>query len=288
MNPKARLLAAACALTTASTLAAQLPTPLQTRAALPVSRAMVSAGVSSFSDMELDEVKNFDGWTADVGLALPVFEQSQLSLHVPVYTDGTADSTAEPGQESYGPVAPGNYPSLDIEGNGGVWDYPTLEFQSVLWDETEHGYVLGWYAGFGQVQENLDARHHGELYDIFNHKGDQYLAGLLAEGDGAWGRWYANTGMRYYDKSDDLNPAHSDNFEVFDLRLANRFGAWTDNLYPMLEVTYLGDFSDINQAALLPELLYAPNDSVNLKGGLTFGAGDGNQFGGQAQIDLFF
>lgn len=115
-----------------------------------------------------------------------------------------------------------------------------------------------------------------------------YLGGLLVEGDGSWGRWYANAGARMYDKSDDLNPDHNDDFTVADLRLANRFSPWTQNLYPVLEVTYLGDFSGINHTSLIPELLYAPNDTVNLKTGLTFGAGDGNQFGGQAEVDFYF
>jgi len=148
--------------------------------------------------------------------------------------------------------------------------------------------VLGWYAGFGQVLKSLDTRHDGSKYDIFNHKGDVYLGGLLAEGESSRGRWYANSGARMYSKSDDLNPDHKDDFTVADLRLANRFLPVAENLYPVVEVTYLGDFSGINQASLIPELLYAPNDTVNLKTGLTFGAGDGNQFGGQAEVDFYF
>ncbi|MBF7730977.1 hypothetical protein [Pseudomonas sp. N040] len=276
------------AFATASALAAQPPAPMETRSAIPVAGPMLSASAASFSDMELDEVDDFDGWTGSLGFALPVFEHSQLRLDAPLYTDGDGRATAEPGEESYGPVAPGDYPDLDIEGDGGVWDYTTLEFQSQIWDETSHSYVLGWYAGFGQVRESLDAKHDGRLYDVVNHKGDVYLAGMLAEGDGGWGRWYMNAGARFYRKSDDLNPAGDDDFDVADLRLANRFAPLAENLYPVLEVTYLGDFADVNQASLLPELLYAPNDTVNLKAGLTVGAGDGNQFGGQAEIDFFF
>jgi hypothetical protein len=186
------------------------------------------------------------------------------------------------------PALPSRFPDLDIEGDGGVWDYTTVEFQSQIWNETDHAYVLGWYAGFGQVLKSLDTRHDGSKYDIFNHKGDVYLGGLLAEGESSRGRWYANSGARMYSKSDDLNPDHKDDFTVADLRLANRFLPVAENLYPVVEVTYLGDFSGINQASLIPELLYAPNDTVNLKTGLTFGAGDGNQFGGQAEIDFYF
>ena len=276
------------ALAAGHAFAAQAPTPMQARSAIPVSGPKLSAYAASFSDVELDEVKNFDGWTGGVGFALPVFEFSQLTLNAQLYTSGDAKATADPGEEEYGPVTPGNYPNVDIEGDGGVWDYTTLEFQSQIWNESDHAYVLGWYAGFGQVRETLDAKNDGKLYDIINHKGDVYLGGLLAEGDGSWGRWYANAGVRMYDKSDDLNPDHNDDFTVADLRLANRFSPWAENLYPVLEVTYLGDFSGINQTSLIPELLYAPNDTVNLKSGLTFGAGDGNKFGGQAEIDFFF
>lgn len=275
-------------LAASAVLAGQPPVPMETRSAIPVSGPMLSASAASFSDVELDEVDNFDGWTGSVGFALPVFEHSQLTLNAPLYTDGEGKATAEPGEESYGSVAPADYPNLDIEGDGGVWDYTTLEFQSQIWDETDHSYVLGWYAGLGQVHEYLEAKHDGRIYDRINHKGDVYLAGMLAEGDGGWGRWYANAGARFYRKSDDLNPAGNDDFDVADLRLANRFDPWAENLYPVVEVTYLGDFSDVNQASVLPELLYAPNDTVNLKTGLTFGAGDGNQFGGQAEIDFFF
>ena len=277
-----------CICSTSGALAAQPPTPMQTRSSIPVFAPMLSAGAASFSDMQLDEVENFDGWTSSVGFALPVFEHSQLTLDLPLYTNGEARATAEPGEESYGTVPPGKYPNLDIEGDGGVWDYTTLEFQSQIWDEADHSYVLGWYVGGGQVRKTLDATHDGRRYDIINHKGNVYLGGLLAEGSSDFGRWYANTGVRAYSKSDDLNPDHSDDFDVADLRLANRFAPWAENLYPVLEVTYLGDFSGINQTSLLPELLYAPNNTVNLKTGLTFGAGDGNQFGGQAEIDLYF
>ncbi len=277
-----------CLVVTGSAWAASPPSPMQTRSAIPVSGPMLSAYAASFSDMKLDEVKNFDGWTGGVGFALPVFEFSQLTLNAPLYTNGDAKATAEPGEESYGPVTAGNYPNLDIEGDGGVWDYTTLEFQSQIWNETDHAYVLGWYGGFGQVRKTLDARHDGRRYDIINHKGEVYLAGLLAEGQSSWGRWYANTGVRAYSKSDDLNPDHSDDFTVADLRLANRFAPWAENLYPVLEASYLGDFSGVNQTSLIPELLYAPSAMINLKTGLTLGAGDGNQFGGQAEIDFFF
>lgn len=287
MNTRQWGIGAACLLATSVALAAKPPTPMETRSAVPVSGPMLSASAASFSDMKLDEVDNFDGWTGAVGFAMPLFETSQLTLNMPLYTEGHADATAPPG-ESFTLPASGKYPNLDIEGDGGVWDYTTLEFQSQIWGEQEHGYILGWYGGAGQVRESLDAKSDGQLYDIMNHKGDVYLAGLLAEGESAWGRWYANTGARFYRKSDDLNPEGNDDFDVADLRVANRFAPWAEDLYPVLEVTYMGDFSGINQTALLPELLYAPNDTVNLKTGLTFGAGDGNRFGGQAEVDFFF
>lgn len=277
-----------CLLATSVAIAAQPPAPMETRSAIPVSGPMISANAASFTGMELDEVEDFDGWTGGVGVALPVFETSQLTLNAPLYTDGDGKATAEPGNESYGPVPPGDYPDVDVEGDGGVWDYTTLEFQSQIWDETDHSYVLGWYAGFGQALEYLEAKANGRSYDQYNHKGDVYLFGLLAEGDSSWGRWYSNAGVRAYDKSDDLNPAGEDDFEVADLRFANRFAPLAANLYPVLELTYLGDFSDVNQTALLPELLYAPNDTWNFKTGLTFGTGEGNEFGGQAEIDFFF
>ena len=287
MDKNKLLIGVVSAFVVANALAAQPPSPMQTRSAIPVSGPMLSASAVSFSDVELDEVEDFDGWTGSVGFALPVFETSQLTLDVPIYTDGDAKSTAPPG-ETFPPVTPGNYPNQNIEGNGGVWDYPTLEFQSQIWNESDHAYVLGWYAGVGQVQESLDSKHDGQLYDVINHKGDVLLAGMLAEGDSSWGRWYANTGARFYTQSDDLKPDHEDDFNVADLRFANRFAPWAENLYPVLEVTYLGDFSGINQTSLLPELLYTPNDTVHLKTGLIVGAGSGNQFGGQAEIDFFF
>lgn len=288
MNAKKLGMGAFCLLATGVALAAKPPTPMETRSAIPVSGPMVSASAASFTGMKLDEAKDFDGWTAGVGVALPVFETSQVTLDLPLYTKGDAKSTSEPGIESFGPVPPGGYPDIDIEGDGGVWDFTTLEFQSQIWDETDHNYVLGWYGGFGQAREYLEVTADGRDYDLFNHKGDVYLAGMLAEGDGGWGRWYANAGARLYRKSDDLNPQGDDDFDVADLRMANRFAPWAENLYPVIEVTYLGDFSGINQTALLPELLYAPNDTVNIKTGLTFGTGDGNEFGGQAEIDFFF
>lgn len=271
------VLSAAAVTLLASAAQAATPTPMETRSAVAVDGPVVSAAIRSFTGVELDEAEDFDGWTASLEFAMPLFQASQLRVYLPVWTEGDATAT-------FPDFIAGD--NLDIEGNTGVFEFATLEFQSQILSSAENHYELAWYAGAGYSLDYLQTT--GGLGDRYNHKGWQVNGGVRAEGDSGLGRWFANAGYRYYPRSDDLNPGHDDTFGLVDLRLANRFGGWNGNLYPVVELTYLGDFSDTNQLVLIPELLYAPTDSLGLKAGVSVGTGNGNQFGGQLQVDLKF
>jgi hypothetical protein len=196
---------------------------------------------------------------------------------LPFRTEGDANATWPPPIEGK---------RLDVEGNSGLYDFPSVEFQSQIWNHADRGYDLAWYAGFGYVLDPLETIR--GLGDRISHEGWSLSGGVRAEGDGDWGRWFANVGATYYPSSDDLNPGGKDQFILIDLRLANRFAPWADGLYPVMEVTYRGNGSDINHFAVIPELLFAPSERFHFKAGVVIGAGNGNQLGGSAQLDILF
>jgi hypothetical protein len=133
--------------------------------------------------------------------------------------------------------------------------------------------------------EPLDTTHG----DKYSHQGWNLGGGLRAGAPWEWGQWHANAGLLFYARSDDLNPGGDDAFGVADLRFANVFQPWVEGLHPALELTYFGDFSNINQPELIPELLFRPSELLEFKAGAIIGlGGNGNELGGKAQLDLHF
>jgi len=105
----------------------------------------------------------------------------------------------------------------------------------------------------------------------------------------SFGRVLANIGLRYYWNSDDIYAGgNKDSWPALDLRTAVVFSPWK-MIYPVIELTYFGDFTDLNQFTLIPQLLLSVGDHLEFKAGAQVGlGGTGNQFGGQAQLVVFF
>jgi len=257
--------------------------PIKTEPAQIQDRVMFSTSWESFQGVELDEVEDFDGWTAAAELVVPFMDKFQLRFNMPLRTEGDAvvksDHWLRPGLE------------IDVEGNGGVFDFITLAFEHQLYREQEKGYNLSYYVGGGAVGYPLDTtlyrRGHGT--DSINHNGTVFMGGVKADAERWGGRLLGNAGLRAYGRSDDLSPGGNDQLYVLDLKTAMIFAPWGQYVHPVLELTYLGDFSDMNQITLLPEVLIPVNPHLELKAGVAIGlGGNGSEFGGQAEVSVRF
>ncbi|MGB5330417.1 MAG: hypothetical protein WBO58_19570 [Gammaproteobacteria bacterium] len=255
-----------------------------------------------FTDVELEEAEGFDGWTASVELVVPlesISERMQLRFSLPFYTEGDARIADD--------TKPNNGDKTDIDGYGGVYDFATLQFEH-QWLETEtSGYNAAYSVGFGTVLGPLDTdaldidltepeaddETDPEKTDQMNHKGYVFLSGLKYDSPvaifGRESQLLLNGGMRGYFYTDDLHPDDKDYFIWADLKGAIVFGQLEDNVVPVLELTYLGDFGDFEEIFLNPEAIIPFSESASLKlGGLISLGDDGNQGGFAGSLSFGF
>lgn len=253
--------------------------PISTHFAQTQSEISLDLSANSFSDVELDEVDKFDGWSAALDLTVPLNNHKQIRLSLPFYTDGDARLT-KPGQPLTGKT-------IDINGNGGVFDYATLQYEHQVRFANKSDYNLAYTAGFGMRTQRLETT----TGDYFNHTGKIILIGAKADShiyDGE-AKMLINAGLRVYYDADDLNPENKDSWTWADIKTAVIFGMWGEHTQPVIEVTYLGDFSDYNALSLVPELIFPFTDSVSLKlGGIIGLTDDGNQSGAVGSLSLSF
>lgn len=257
--------------------------PIKTDPAQIQDRVMFSTSWESFQGVELDEVEDFDGWTAAAELVVPFMDKFQIRFNLPLRTEGDAvvksDHWLHPGME------------IEVEGNGGVFDFMTLVFEHQLYREQEKGYNLSYYVGGGAVGYPLETTlpRPGHGTDSINHNGTVYMGGVKADAERWGGRLLGNAGLRAYARSDDLSPGGNDQLYVLDLKAAMIFAPWGQYVYPVLELTYLGNISSMNQFTLLPELLIPLNRHLEFKLGAAVGlGGNGSEFGGQAVASIRF
>jgi hypothetical protein len=255
--------------------------PIETRPAQTLSGITLDSSFRYFTDMTLDEADNFDGWTVDFDLTVPFMDRFQLRVFLPAYTRGDAKLRQDVLFQDKGE-------SLDIHGAGGIWDFPSVELEHQLMFERDRGFNLGYYLGAGRIIKPLDT----DLIDgdKYNHRGTVGMGGIKADG-GAWNdqvRLLGNFGFRYYWDTDDLNPEGKSAFGTADLKGAAVFKPW-GRIYPVLELTYLGNFSDVNITTLMPEIIFPLNQNLELKAAVPIGlGGDGNQLGLTAQLGWLF
>lgn len=218
---------AASLLSTSLTAVAQNSTlePIHTHFAKTQTQVSFDLKASSFSDVELDEADNFDGYTAAFELAVPFDVNKQFRLSVPFYTKGDAD------------LKPGGQP-IDIDGYGGVFDYSTLQFEYQARDAAEAGFNLAYTVGGGMRTAVLDTG----TGDYYNHTGKIFLLGLNMDksiyDDQA--QLLLNAGIRYYFDADDLHPRGPDEWVWADIKGAVVFKPWGQYVRPVLELAYLG------------------------------------------------
>ncbi len=257
--------------------------PIRTQYADIGERMELKLGWQSFRGMEADEVEDFDGWSAKAEFVFPFADRFRLRLSYPFKTKGDArvkdDQPMQQGER------------VDIDGNGGVFDFLTLEFEHQLVFAEDTGYNLSYYVNGGRVPGRLhttkkDLIVAGE-YDPMNHTGMVFGGGVKFDRMHGFGQLLANLGLRYYTDSDDLHPTGSDSFPALDARVAVVFSPW-GAMQPAVELTYLGDFSDLNQFSAVPELLFSWQ-SLDLKLGLEVGlGGNGSELGALVQAGVHF
>ncbi len=276
------LLAGLCAGLSVSTLAAA-PEPLRSSYA-DIGEAMeFKLGWQSFKGMELDEADDLEGWTATAQAVFPFSGKYQLRIDFPFKTN--ADAVVKDNQ----PMQQGE--NIDVEGYGGVFDFLTVTFEHQLVFAENAGYNLSYYVGGGRVPDRLDTTKRDlknpDEMDPFNHTGMVFMGGVKFDRVHSFGQIIANAGLRYYTDSDDLHPAGDDSFPALDARVAAVFSPW-GMLHPAVELTYLGDFSDLNQFSVVPQLLL-PYKDMTFKAGAEIGlGGNGNELGAMLQASFRF
>ena len=253
--------------------------PLYSQYAQTTTRWTLRAGARFFRDATLQEADQFDGTTLDLELIAPLNECMQLRVYFPYYTDGDAREF-ETGDK------------LDIEGNGGALDFPTVIFDYQFAKATSPGeFNLAAFFGIGDVRQHLEAtnRNTGTV-DRFNHHGSMLTAGVKADKqlNRCW-RFIGNLGARVYRDSDDMNPSGgSDKFFLIDVSTAFIYAPRSARFYPMIEGVYQGDFTDYNSLQIVPQLLVPLGSHLDLNAGVSLGLIDGPSTEGRLLMTLRF
>lgn len=263
--------------------------PMSARFAQTQTDFSVEVGAYSFTELEVEEADDFDGWTAGFEFVAPLgklsekMENMQLRLSVPVYTDGDARVT-DPSKPDLGE-------KIDIDGNGGVYDYTSLQFEHQLFHIDESGFNAAYTIGWGSALANLDTSTQSK--DKFNHTGEVILAGVKYDRPisifGSETQLILNGGIRSYYDTDDLHPDDKDDFTFADLKGALVFAEIGGFLVPVLELTYLGEFGDYDEFLLRPEVIIPVNEDASFKlGGIVSLSDDGNQGGFAGSFSFSF
>ena len=254
--------------------------PLFSRYAQTAKSWTLRAGYRDFKDVELQEADSFDGTTMDFEIIIPFNERWQVRFYYPYNTEGDAEAI-DSGAD------------LDIDGDGGALDFPSLvvdyQFKQA---EAVGEYNLAAYLGVGNVRESIDStdKTTGRI-DRFNHRGSVLLFGMKADKqlNNCW-TVVGNVGGRYYWDSDDMNPSGgSDKFFLFDASAAWIYAPENSWVYPAIEAVYQGDVSDYNSLQIVPQVIIPVGSHADLNGGVSVGLlDDGPSTEARVQLNVRF
>lgn len=240
--------------------------PLYTLNARNVQRITVNLTYDNFRNVHIEEAEDFDGYSTKAELIVPFGKDHgwEVRLEVPFYTSGDAWSLIDE-------------QDIDIQGNGGVFDFASLLLQKELSHAEECPVNTSLYFGYGHRTNYLDTDTVDN--DRYNHRGQVARLGFNIDNARADKnvRLQATLDVRYYFDTDDLNP--SDN--GVDFYLVNLSGAAVYNadgfIKPAFEALYSTDLNDRQIIQAVPQLTIPIGDRVELKGGYAFGhsAGEG-------------
>lgn len=259
--------------------------PVFTRYARIYQAPTVDLRAEYFRDKPMEEMQDFDGYGVTLDITYPINAVSQIQLLAPLYTsgDGKYDN----------PGDPANGLNLDVEGYGGVREYPSIIYERRFpWLEERLGANVAWLAGAGKRLAILDAEYKGTEVDRFNHTGHNFQVGLKADDDIKGGDMTLLGNLRYvmFRDSDDINPSSggSANFEVLYLTGAMMFNDY-GRITPVLEAILEYDFEDYTAFSLAPEMLYSLSDNWDVKLAAPFRlTSDGQKYAAQLELTYRF
>lgn len=254
--------------------------PLFSRYAQTTKKWTIRGSYRSFTDMELQEIDQFDGSSYDVELTAPLGDRWQLRLYYPLHTEGDAREM-------------GSGDDVDVEGDGGLLDFPSL---TVDWQFKQANSADEWnmaaYFGLGTVREYLESVNQvtGEI-DRINHRGAVALFGLKADKQltHCW-TLIGNLGGRYYWDSDDIHPNDgNDIFFLLDASAAFVYAPHNAWAYPMIELVYQGSFTDYNSLQIVPQVVVPIGEHIDINAGISLGIlDDGPSTDARLQMTLRF
>jgi len=214
--------------------------PVYTKSAQIYDNFVFDAYIETYKGRLFEEIKEVDATELRIDLSFPILSKGQLRLSLPFYTDGDGKRIE-------------NNQKTDLDGNGGTFNFASVTYEHQFMDSASDNMDLMAYAGLGYRTERIKTSHG----DFMNHRGKNFKAGVRINSDiNPSMLFLTDIGVQYYWDSDDLNPAQNgDNFTnaVASAAIIKSDG----NLKPALELTYRGDFSDYNNLALVPELIYS-------------------------------
>jgi len=236
--------------------------PIYTRNARNVQRITLNLTYENFNNVRMEEAEEFDGYTTKAEIIVPFGKEKrwEVRFEYPFYTDGDA-KVVETGE------------SIDIDGNGGVFDFATLALQRELSRTDESPVNSSIYFGGGTRSARLKT----SIGDYYNHNGHVALVGLNIDNARADRNIRLQTSLegRYYIDTDDLNPSDgSTQFYLMNLSGGAVYNA-KGFIKPAFEVLYSTDFKDRQIIQAIPQLIVPLWDRVEIKAGYAFGHSDG-------------
>lgn len=254
--------------------------PLFSRYAQTTKKWTIRGSYRSFTGVGLQEIDEFDGSSYDVELTAPLSERWQLRLYYPIHTEGDAQD-----------IQNGN--DVDVSGDGGMLDYPSLiadyQFKQA---EAAGDWNLAAYLGFGTALGYLEGKDEvtGSI-DRINHRGANVMFGLKSDKqlDHCW-TFIGNLGGRYYWESDDIHPyGGSDQFFLLDASAAFVYAPQNAWAYPMVELVYQGSFTDYNSLQIVPQVIVPVGEHLDINAGISLGIlDDGPEADARLQMTLRF
>lgn len=236
--------------------------PIYSRNARNAQRITVNLTYDNFRNVRLEEAESFDGYTTTAEIIVPFGKDKswEARLQIPFYTDGDADV-----------VATGE--NIDIDGNGGVFDFGSLVVQKELSTTQKSVVNSSVYGGYGTRVARLETT----IDDVYNHTGRMIRFGFNVDNARPDRdiRLQMSMDGRYYFDSDDINP--SDNGTEFFLMNLSGAAVYNADLFikPAFEVLYSTDFNDRQIFQAVPQLIIPVCNMLEIKGGYAFGHSDG-------------
>lgn len=249
LKPAALGLAFCVLLGTLPARASDFTRPVYARPATTASGFLLEGFYEAFEGLDLQEAVALDGWSAGFDFTFPFNRSMQLRFLLPARTeaDGIFVNTGD---------------DAEIEGWGGTFDFATLYFEHQLVGVDDGPNRLAWFGGLGNRTAVLNTG----TPDRYNHEGRSAHVGIRYDRLlGGAGKFFLDTEFRFYERSDDLNPADliDDNFwlgTVTAAWLGAPLGAFT----PGLEL--MADFGDGHtSASIVPELILTTGKTLDLK-----------------------